>query len=93
MAVNHEVYTIGNETAILIGPGENHAGRDITIQNLSSVNNVYIGGEGVTTESFGYMLEPKAAWSVELRGGDNIYAISDGTANVAVFMLGLESFD
>lgn len=93
MAVNHEIYTIGSETATLIGPGENHAGRDITIQNLSSLDNVYIGGAGVTAESFGYMLEPKAAWSVELKGGDNIYAISDGTANVAAFMLGLESFD
>jgi hypothetical protein len=93
MAVNHQVYSVSSGGAIPVGPGANHAGRDVTIQNLSSAGNVYLGGIGVTTENFGYRLEPKAAWSVELKAGDIIYAIADSSANIAVFMLGLESFD
>lgn len=93
MAVNHQVTILNSETAVLVGPSANHAGRDITIQNLSSTDNVYIGTQGVTSSSFGYRLLPNSAWSVELMHGDHIYAISNGTASIAVFTLGLESFN
>lgn len=92
MAVTHEIVTVG-EIPVIVGPSGNHAGRDITIQNLSQSTNVYIGGEGVTTTNFGYKLLPNSAWSVELKGKDVIYATCDTEADVAVFMLGLESSD
>lgn len=93
MAVTHEVVDVYSEGPIEIGPTGNHAGRDVTIQNLSETVDVYLGGEGVTTESFGFKLEPKAAWSIELRAGDHIYATASESTNVSVFMLGLESFN
>jgi hypothetical protein len=93
MAVTHEVVEVGSESPVQVGPTGNHAGRDVTVQNLSGSDNIYLGAQGVTTTSFGYKLSPNSAWSVELKMGDHIYAISDGTADVAVFMLGLESSD
>lgn len=93
MAVTHNLIELNNETATPVSVTGNHAGRDITIQNVSSSATVYLGAEGVTTSNYGYKLAPNTAWSVELMRGDAIYAISSSTSNVAVFQLGLEEFD
>lgn len=93
MAVNHRIVALNNETPVAVSVTGNHAGRDITIQNLSSSSNVYLGGQDVTTTNFGYKLAPNSAWSVELRKEDAIYAVSSGTSDVAVLELGLESSD
>jgi hypothetical protein len=63
---------------------------DITIQNLSETAYVYLGGEGVNAEDFGYRLAPGAAWSVELPGQDELYAIADELTYIAVLKTGLE---
>jgi L-2-hydroxyglutarate oxidase LhgO len=64
---------------------------DITIQNTHASAIVYIGGEGVTSSSFGYRLSPGAAWSVELAEQDALYAITNTNgSSVATMMLGLE---
>ncbi len=93
MAVTHNIIELNDASAVPVSVIGNHAGRDITIQNLSNSANVYIGGEGVTTENFGYKIAPNSAWSVELRREDVIYAVSSSTTNVAVIQLGLESSD
>ena len=92
MATRHRIHSLLSDEATLVSPVGVHGGVDITIQNLSSENYVYIGGEGVTTSSFGYRIDPMSAWSVELNGKDSIYATTDldGT-EVAVMMLSLES--
>jgi hypothetical protein len=65
---------------------------DITIQNISDENFVYLGGEGVTQENFGYRLNPGSAISFELPGRDALYAIADGEETlVAVIKTNLES--
>jgi hypothetical protein len=64
---------------------------DITVQNLSDTAYVYLGGEGVSQEDFGYRLAPGAAWSVELPGLDALYAIADTNGTyLAVLKTGLE---
>jgi hypothetical protein len=65
---------------------------DITIQNVDASAYVYIGGEGVTSSSFGYRISPNHAWSIELSGRDAIYAISNTNgSNIAVLKTSLES--
>jgi hypothetical protein len=91
MAVTHNIIVLNNETAVPVSVTGNHAGRDITIQNISTTAYVYIGGEGVTTNNYGYRISPNSAWSVELRKEDVIYAISSTDSSVAVIQLGLES--
>jgi hypothetical protein len=65
---------------------------DVTIQNVHSTAYVYIGGEGVTSSSYGYRLSPNSAISFELPGKDALYAIT-GTngSQVAVIKTNLES--
>jgi hypothetical protein len=65
---------------------------DITIQNISDENFVYIGGEDVNPEDFGYRLNPGSAISFELPGKDSLYAIADADETlVAVLKTNLES--
>lgn len=91
MATQHNIYTLSNVTATRVGPQTLHSGADITIQNLAESGYVYLGGEGVSSESFGYRLDPETAWSVELNGYDTIYAIAQNNgAQVAVLLVGLE---
>ena len=92
MATRHKVHELSSSEATLVSPVGVHGGVDITIQNLSENDYIYIGGQEVTTSSFGYRIDPKSAWSVELNGNDSLYAVSetDGTLS-AVMMLSLES--
>jgi hypothetical protein len=65
---------------------------DVTIQNIHASAYVYIGGEGVTSASYGYRLSPGTAISFELPGKDALYAIT-GTngSQIAVIKTNLES--
>jgi hypothetical protein len=87
----HSLTTLSNSAATRLTPNGIHSGMDITIQNIHASATVYIGGEGVTSSSYGYRLSAGAAWSVELAGQDALYAItSTNGSSVALIMLGLE---
>jgi len=87
----HSLFTLSDSQDSRLTPLGIHSGMDITIQNLDSEAYVYIGGEGVTTESFGYRLAPASAISFELPGKNALYAIADTAgAQVSVLKTGLE---
>lgn len=68
-----------------------HSTADITIQNIDTAANVYIGGPDVSTLSYGYKLAANTAISFVLRGNDELYAISDSDpagSSIAVLTLG-----
>jgi hypothetical protein len=92
MAVTHNLVTLNNSTATAVSVTGQHAGRDITVQNISDTANVYLGGDEVSTSNYGYKILPGSAWSVELRSGEVLYAVSSASSSqVAVIQLGLES--
>jgi hypothetical protein len=65
---------------------------DITIQNIDASAYIYIGGEGVTSSSYGYRLSPGSAISFELPGRDALYAItSTNDSQIAIIKTNLES--
>jgi hypothetical protein len=87
----HATITLSSETATRLTPNGLHSGMDITIQNVSEANYVYIGGEGVNLQDFGYRLNPGSAISFELPGKDALYAIADANETmVAVLKTNLE---
>lgn len=91
MATTHALVTLSNTEATRLTPSGVHSGMDITIQNLDSEAYVYIGGEGVTSEDFGYRLAPASAISFELPGKNALYAISDtNQSQIAVLKTNLE---
>jgi hypothetical protein len=87
----HAHTTLSNTIATLLTPNGTHSGLDVTIQNIDASAIAYIGGEGVTSSSYGYRLSAGSAWSIELSGKDAIYAITNTNGSkVAVLTTNLE---
>lgn len=90
----HNVYTLSNTTATRITPNGTHSGMDITVQNVNDTGYVYIGGEGVTTTSYGFRLLPHHSFSIELPGEDPLYLIAENNGMLAATIkTNLESQD
>lgn len=98
--VTHNKSTLGT-TAAVVGPPIRtsdinplgSSGVDFSIQNLSTTGTIYIGSSSCSTTSYGVQLAPGSAWSVELRGGDTLYACaSEEGTDYCVLMLPLESY-
>lgn len=88
----HSNPTLYTSEPTRLSPAGVHSGVDITVQNLSETSYVYLGGENVDVENFGYRLAPGAAWSVELPGTDALYAVGDTNGvYIAVLQTGLEA--
>ena len=89
---SHALTTLSSSAATRLTPNGVHSGMDITIQNVHASAYVYIGGEGVSTSSYGYRLNPASAISFELPGKDAMYAITDtNNSQIAVIKTSLES--
>ena len=89
---SHALTTLSNSTATRLTPSGIHSGLDITIQNVHASAYVYVGGEGVTTSSYGYRLSPGSAISFELPGRDALYATTDtNNSQVAIIKTSLET--
>ena len=87
----HSLTTLSSSSATRLTPIGLHNGMDITIQNVHDHAIVYIGGEGVTSNNYGYRLSAGSAWAVELAGTDAIYAITDtNSSKVAILTTSLE---
>jgi len=77
-----------------ITPNGTHSGMDITIQNVGTSGNIYVGGEGVSTTNYGYKLMPNHAISFELPGLDALYLVADNADSpAAIIQIGLEAQD
>jgi hypothetical protein len=88
----HALTTLSNTTATKLTPDGTHSGLDVTIQNVHATAIVYVGGVGVTSNNYGYRLDPATAFSIELSGRDSLYAITDtNSSKVAVLKTSLES--
>ena len=88
----HALTTLSSSSATRLTPLGLHSGMDITVQNIHASATVYIGGEGVTSASYGYRLSAGSAISFELPGKDALYAIT-GTngSQIAVIKTNLET--
>jgi len=88
----HNLITISDSVATRITPPGTHSGMDITVQNVNSSGYIYLGGEDVSDEDYGYRILPNHALSIELPGKDALYVIgSIANLKVAVLKTGLES--
>jgi len=88
----HATISLSSETATRLTPLGLHSGMDITIQNLDESAYVYLGGEDVNPENFGYRLSPGLAISFELPGRDAMYAITDvDNSYIAILKTNLEA--
>lgn len=90
MALTHAKVAINATTPTQLTPEgrEGGIGLSIQVQNISGVD-VYLGGEGLTSSSFGVRIAAGAAVTLEsLPPADEVYALSSsGNVEVAVLMV------
>lgn len=87
----HALSTLSNSVATRLSPPGAHGGLDFTVQNVNATGYIYLGGEGVTSSSYGFRILPNHSISFELASPDALYAISSiDSMQVAVIQIGLE---
>jgi len=89
MAISHARPTV-TTTASAIASGTNdRSGQSVLVQNPSAGATVYLGGSGVTSSSYGYALAGGSDISIDLSGGESLYAITaSGSQQINVLRQG-----
>jgi hypothetical protein len=87
MSLAHERVSVGTTATKISSDYSGKDGQTISIQNPSTSVVVYLGGEGVTTTSYGYALGGVTVsdMSIDLQDGEKLYAVvasSTQTVNV-----------
>ena len=89
MGISHERVSI---TTVATKVSSDYAGKDgqtIAVQNPTDGVIVYLGGAGVTTTDYGFALEEKSTFSIDIQSGETMYGIvASGTQTVNVIRQG-----
>jgi hypothetical protein len=92
MAINHALVTVGTSATLLTvaASGGGKDGSTILVQNPSGGVSVYLGGAGVTSSSYGYILAANSNISIELNQDEALYGVvASSTQSVAVLRQGV----
>lgn len=92
---SHQLYNLNNSSSTRLTPPGTHSGLDVTIQNVSESDYVYVGVDNTLTDSnYGYRIMPNHAISFELPGKDALYVLGSASATpAAVIITNLEIGD
>ena len=90
MALTHEQVSVGTTATLLSATGAGRDGQTVLVQNPTNGQSVYIGGTGVTTASYGFLLLAGTAFAIELQDGEGIYGVvASSTQTVGVIRQGV----
>jgi hypothetical protein len=77
MAVLHERVTVGTTAVLLAQAGTDRDGINVMIQSAKGGSTeVYIGGAGVTSTSYGHHIDPDEHFDITLASGEALYGIT-----------------
>lgn len=85
MAVSHANVSVGTTATKLTADASGRDGQTLSIQNPTGGANVFIGGAGVTSSVYGFLLAAATTFTIELQDGEEIYGVvasSTQTVNV-----------
>ena len=85
MAVSHQRVSVGTTATKLTSDYDGKDGQTINVQNPAGGADVFLGGEGVTTTDYGFLLGAGISFSVELQDDEKLYAVvasSTQTVNI-----------
>ena len=89
MAVSHARVSVGTTATKLTSDYDGKDGQTINVQNPAGGVDVFLGGEGVTTTSYGFLLGAGISFSVELQDDEKLYAVvTTGTQTVNILRQG-----
>jgi hypothetical protein len=87
----HSLINLSNTEDVRLTPLGTHSGMDLTVQNVNNSGYIYLGGEGVSSENYGYRINASHAFSIELNGKESLYAIASAPSmKIAIIMTNLE---
>jgi len=89
MAVSHQRVSVGTTATQLTSDYDGKDGQTINVQNPAGGVDVFLGGVGVTTTSYGFLLGAGISFSVELQDDEKLYAVvTTGTQTVNILRQG-----
>jgi hypothetical protein len=90
MSLAHERVSVGTTATQLSSNYSGKDGQTVSVQNPSASVTVYLGGEGVTTTSYGFALAPLSDMSIDLQDGEKLFAVvASSTLTVNVLRQGV----
>jgi len=90
MAISHAQVSVGTTATLLSLAVQGRNGSTVLVQNPSGGANVFIGGAGVTTTSYGYLLTGGSAFAIDIENGEAIYGVvASSTQTVGVIRQGV----
>jgi len=76
MAVLHQRVTVGTTATLLAQAGTDRDGINVMIQSAKGGSTeVFIGGAGVTTTSYGHLIDPDEHFDIHLASSETLYGI------------------
>ena len=76
--------TLTSTPTLLTTTDEIDTSNTISIQNTSDSATLYLGGETVSSSSYGVKLLAGQIWSADLGAYDKLYAVGTGTVSVLI---------
>ena len=90
MALAHGIVAVGTAATLLSAATAGRDGQTVLVQNPSGGANVFLGGTGVTTASYGYLITAGSAFAIDLQAGESLFGVvASSTQNVSVIRQGV----
>lgn len=90
MALTHGVVSVGTTATLLSAVEAGRDGQTVLVQNPNGGADVKLGGAGVTTASYGYLLVGGSAFAIDLQSGEEMYGVvASSTQSVSVIRQGV----
>lgn len=90
MALVHGVVTVGTTATLLSAVEAGRDGQTVLVQNPTGGANVFLGGAGVTTTSFGFLITAGSAFAIDLQIGESLFGVvATSSQSVSVLQQGV----
>jgi hypothetical protein len=89
MALAHERVTVASTATLLSSNSAGRDGQSLLIQNPSTSAALYLGGAGVTTTNYGYLLVSGGEMSITLQNAESLYGVVASTSIVNIIRQGV----
>jgi len=90
MAISHGIVSVTTAATLLSTANAGRDGQTVLVQNPAGGADVKLGGEGVTTNSYGYIVVGGSAFAIDLQAGEALYGIvASSTQSVSVIRQGV----
>lgn len=90
MALSHGIVSVTTAATLLSTASAGRDGQTVLVQNPSGGANVYLGGTGVTSASYGYLLVAGSAFAIDLQAGESLFGVvASSTQSVSVIRQGV----